>query len=568
MKKTLLSLAMLLGLSVANAQVLVYVQEPGSQEGPLEFALGTGWTLSPDMNDPANAVTGTVVVAEDSLGCDALTNGAAISGNIALIYRGTCEFGAKALNAQNAGAIAVILVNNVPGAPIPPGEGTTGGNQVYIPVVMITMEAAATLRPEIDLGNVVVYIGTNQNVYEYNVGFQKADVIVPYMSGTSSLLVANAGEYSMPLGGWVRNYGSQTQAGATLHATVVQDGTTLYDESVAVPSLNSGDSAGVDLPPFEQDSYEGFYTITYTIETPETEEFPADNSQVYTFNAGSVLSYAPVDETSGLPISSTVVIPAADSDDEGFRSCIRFSNDNAERVVGTGLHVHVGTASGVTLNGNLATATVYIWNNEVVDYVARPASDDELETMATGLYELTEADQNTSIWIPFEEPVYFTNGVQYLACLETYDDVVRHGWDNTIDPIQSLAIVNQPQSCIYVSMTDTWYNGFTGLEGPPAIGLQLVDANTVGVKENGLVDIQPYPNPANDLLRIPTGQLTGKASLEVMDLAGRMVTSNQVQLGGAEVLTVDLRSYSNGSYVFRMQFENGQRAAFNVVVNR
>ncbi len=35
-----------------------------------------------------------------------------LSGSIALIKRGTCQFGLKALNAQNAGAVAVIIYNN------------------------------------------------------------------------------------------------------------------------------------------------------------------------------------------------------------------------------------------------------------------------------------------------------------------------------------------------------------------------------------------------------------------------------------------------------------------------
>jgi subtilisin family serine protease len=45
-------------------------------------------------------------------GCLPLTNGAGISGNIALIKRGTCDFAVKAKNAQDAGAIAVIVWND------------------------------------------------------------------------------------------------------------------------------------------------------------------------------------------------------------------------------------------------------------------------------------------------------------------------------------------------------------------------------------------------------------------------------------------------------------------------
>ncbi len=73
--------------------------------------------------------------ANPAEGCGALTG--FTPGNIALVRRGTCEFGAKALNAENAGASAVIVINNVDGnATISMGAGAVG-NQVTIPSAMI-----------------------------------------------------------------------------------------------------------------------------------------------------------------------------------------------------------------------------------------------------------------------------------------------------------------------------------------------------------------------------------------------------------------------------------------------
>ena len=68
----------------------------------------------------AGTLTGAVVLGTDDTingpsttdCCGALTNAPAVSGKIALIDRGDCNFTVKVKNAQDAGAIAVIMVNN------------------------------------------------------------------------------------------------------------------------------------------------------------------------------------------------------------------------------------------------------------------------------------------------------------------------------------------------------------------------------------------------------------------------------------------------------------------------
>ena len=69
-------------------------------------------------------------------GCNPLINGVDVTGKIAVIYRNTCEFGTKALNAQNAGAVGVIIINRDPEV-IEMGGGADGGS-VTIPVVMLS----------------------------------------------------------------------------------------------------------------------------------------------------------------------------------------------------------------------------------------------------------------------------------------------------------------------------------------------------------------------------------------------------------------------------------------------
>jgi photosystem II stability/assembly factor-like uncharacterized protein len=96
-------------------------------------------------------ITANVILADDGVspnddGCTAFTNGASVSGKIALIKRGSCPFVDKVLGAQNAGAIAVIMVNNVDGTPITMGGTNTS---ITIPSIMISKSDGAILEAEL-----------------------------------------------------------------------------------------------------------------------------------------------------------------------------------------------------------------------------------------------------------------------------------------------------------------------------------------------------------------------------------------------------------------------------------
>lgn len=80
------------------------------------------------------------------LACSTLSaaNAAAVNGKLALIDRGTCGFTIKVKNAQNAGAIGVIIADNAAGSP-PGGLGGTDAT-ITIPSVRITQADGVTLK--------------------------------------------------------------------------------------------------------------------------------------------------------------------------------------------------------------------------------------------------------------------------------------------------------------------------------------------------------------------------------------------------------------------------------------
>jgi Zn-dependent metalloprotease len=94
-------------------------------------------------------------------GCTALTNGAAVSGKIAMVDRGTCGFVVKAKNVQNAGAIGVVVANSAAGV-----FGTMGGADptVTIPAVMTTFAKANEIKAQLANGAVNVTMKTKGGV--------------------------------------------------------------------------------------------------------------------------------------------------------------------------------------------------------------------------------------------------------------------------------------------------------------------------------------------------------------------------------------------------------------------
>jgi minor extracellular serine protease Vpr len=94
-------------------------------------------TVASPLTAPLEVVTEGAVSTVTGIGmaCTALTPGS-LSGEIALISRGDCTFSTKIRNAEAAGALAVLMVNNVAGDPIPMASDDTP-NQPSIPAYMV-----------------------------------------------------------------------------------------------------------------------------------------------------------------------------------------------------------------------------------------------------------------------------------------------------------------------------------------------------------------------------------------------------------------------------------------------
>ena len=104
-------------------------------------------------------------------GCETFdaANAAAVSGKVALIGRGVCGFAVKVKNAQNAGAIAVLIADNaIETAIVPSGLGGADAT-ITIPAVRIFLTDGNNIRESLKKrrGNVGVYASLGLVVAQY-----------------------------------------------------------------------------------------------------------------------------------------------------------------------------------------------------------------------------------------------------------------------------------------------------------------------------------------------------------------------------------------------------------------
>jgi len=142
----------------------VRILSPEQLEGGIDFSgIGDDWGYP---NYDNFDVTADIAIAFDGNAqgatqcCDDIVNTSDVQGKIALIDRGGCEFGSKALRAENAGAVGCIICN-VSGVNGGDGEegilmgGGADGVNVTIPAIFLPLSMCNRIRSSINSGTPV-----------------------------------------------------------------------------------------------------------------------------------------------------------------------------------------------------------------------------------------------------------------------------------------------------------------------------------------------------------------------------------------------------------------------------
>lgn len=142
---------------------------------------------------PTAPLTADLVLAVDgsgnNQGCNTFTNAAAMAGKIAVVDRGGCTFVTKVANAEAAGAIAVVVVNNQAGAPFAMGGLDPG---IGIPSIMISQANGNLIKPQIPNGVNATLQGTN-GTPGFSSSLDNGVVVHEYTHGISNRLTGGPG---------------------------------------------------------------------------------------------------------------------------------------------------------------------------------------------------------------------------------------------------------------------------------------------------------------------------------------------------------------------------------------
>lgn len=575
MKKLILSVIALSAFTItANAQSICKVVSPASIAGNKTFAWAE-WAQTPDFNTPGVFVQDTIQWVEDGTagnnaqgnplsqeGCSAtgLINPAAIQGKIAMIYRGSCEFGIKAFNAQNAGAVGVIIINREE-AVLAMGPGADGDN-VTIPVVMVQLSAGQAMKAEHANGAVVVFLGNKVGVNANDLSTNGGVARIKPFAGSSNLYQTNNFTPAIE----IYNLGSADQPSVSVQAKIVGPGAvTVYDETVGPFSMNANDTIFIQtglpqaFPEFTMAVYPvGDYVLTYTLTLgSNTDDDPSDNVITSPFRINpNIVSLSRLD-ANDRPIATTYP-----SNSVGiYDACMTFRS-------ATGTPAQTGVV-GYYFYPEADTAAIDITGSEILFKVFSWADSSELDGNLTELtsdsYYIGSKDETRQMqYKSLDTPFEFIKDQLYLVCLETADGVnIAFGYDGVVDYSGNSVITGIAASPVRVNNagTETWYEG--GWNGTSALSLGLEMANVSGIAENNKVASSVFPNPANDVVTIRTTG-AGNANVAIADISGKIVATNAVTfVNGAA--TVNTNKLEAGMYIFNIIFADGTSSTVNVI---
>ena len=600
MKKILLILTIISAIG-ANAQVVFKGISPSSISGnSFDFVwaepTGTWSTTIPDFNLQNTFVQDTLeLVVDNSLsgnnpaytiphplaneGCFDANGGAhsqpSLTGKIAVVWRGSCQFGLKAALAENNGAVAIVIINHS-GAPV----GMAGGDSglfINIPVVMISTTDGQLLLSEMANGPVEVFIGNKTGSSVNDLGSSKDVSNISKYGSVPTSFVQN-GLNNFDLGLTITNYGSDDNV-PVLNQTITGPSGYSYDTTITYGLLAAAQDTDYTYIPYtETNLATGEYTINYNLSIlNETDQDSSDNIVTSSFSVtNNVLSRARTDQSTGDIISN--FYPSNYT--LAMSSCMHFYEENLP--IGTGAEgVYFSVSSDSTpLSAEFFQVAIYEWNdiqstgwgdftlnqlNPVLinDYFF---ADDSLKEKSV-YHEFVDDDNNA-------KPIKLEKFQRYLVCIEYqggtaldiafgYDNYLDYGSNSLYNPDFGAGRLNIDGIPPFNGTIGDWYTGWSSADAP-SIGLKVGNYSFTNINENLIEgNYKLFPNPANSEINISSMGNTNYYNIEIHDLTGRLVKIENSRTSNNT--TLDVSDLKSGNYIIKITDINGKVESLKMI---
>lgn len=543
------------------------------------------WENVPVAFDPNNAN-----------GCGAFTPGF-FTGKFALIYRGGCEFGAKALAAQTAGAQGVIIVNNLLG--VAGMNGGANGLNVTIPVIMVTTEAGNNMKTEL-LNNVPVTVSLAAWRFDsvanpIDIGFMSDGPNLPIAKTLPASQLSTQGGFSddsfrVFTGGRFYNYsvvnfdtiglegrfafnpsytgGTFTQTDSNMiryyfNTPIATTDSILY---LKLDTINNN-LVGFDM----NDAAKGRYRMENTVYTiPFTETGSAQLNNVWTYDfavTDSIYAKGAYNFTKNAPVANYYInVNASANYQWGQVYFIRNGSYEAKKAQAVIMRDVIDDS---LFAGQDVLITLYDWDDAnsdgVIDY------NSEVQEVANATSTLTANDlvpiEGLVVTMPFNNtlapgsPVILQAGKRYWMTIELGNTrTYAIGTDYYADYQANLIGVISRGNPLYDVTAGIMYGGGFSDAGSPSIALHM-SALPVGMNDVTKFDGKAtvYPNPTSDIVNVSVNMnnATKMIRYEIVDVTGKTVVSSAKSNVKSDVFTYNTSKLSNGTYFVNIKSDAG-----------
>lgn len=181
--------------------------------------------------------------------------------------------------------------------------------------------------------------------------------------------------------------------------------------------------------------------------------------------------------------------------------------------------------------------------------------------------DVLDADDVAADIIASDEPFLNADGDEINPIFEagaTYGVFAHWGTQETTSPLH--LFVDDVNSGTDLFYSDGWFGGFSGSKSAPILRLRLSLFSSVDDQPLADEAFRAYPNPTSDLINLELNLETNMdATVTIADITGRVISYQNLSKVQNDVLTINVSTYSAGTYLARVATERGTKTVKFVV---